>query len=380
MTTDTGAQVKSLSRSQILIRMNWAAGFAAAFAAISSTVLNRYGQALSLSEFAFGVLAALPFLTAFVQIPASYAVERYGHRKTVAITGLLIHRGMWLLIALVPWVVPHAWWRLGLLAGVGLTNTFAHLGTPAITSWAADLVPARLRGRYYAVRGQLVRIINVPVCLFLGWALDHATHRGMQILLLAISIMLAVAALLGMVDLLLCLKLPDHWHKPHAQGLPFWEILRQPLADRNFRFFLGYNGFITLATGYIGPFVWLYLTDVVKMSNMLAVFMTMVGTSAISLFGMRYWGRIVDRWGSRRVLLFAGVLIINGASAWAFVTPGTLWWGYLVVLLSSFAWPGMELASGNLLYSMSETGRGGERLGSAYIAPQQRRYRHQRHA
>jgi len=355
-------------RSQLLVRMNWAAGFAAAFAAITTTAINRYGQALHLTPFAFGVLAALPFLTAFAQIPASYLVERWGHRKGVAIAGILTHRALWLVIAAVPWIVPRAWWWLGLLAFTGMTYTFAHLGTPATTSWAADLVPARLRGRYYALRGQLVRIINVPVCLLLGWALDKATQGGAQMLLLVLSIVLALAALLGMVDSLLCLKLPDPWHRPRADGLPFWEVLRQPLRNRNFRFFLGYNGFITLATGFVSPFVWLYLTEVVKLSNATAIFMNMVGTSVISLLGMRLWGRLVDRWGYRRVLLTAGVLVINGASAWAFVTPHTLWWGYLVVLISSIAWPGMELAGGNLLYEMSETSRDGESLGSAYAA------------
>ena len=357
-----------MSRSEFLVRMNWAAGFAAAFAAITMTAINRYGQALELTPFAFGVLAALPFLTAFMQIPASYLVERWGHRKGVAIAGILTHRALWLAIAAVPWVVPRAWWWLGLLAFVGLTHTFAHLGTPATTSWAADLVPGRLRGRYYAVRGQLARLINVPICLALGWALDRATHGGAQALLLTLSIVLALAALLGMVDSLLCLKLPDPWHRPRPDGLPFWEVLRRPLRSRNFRFFLGYNGFITLATGFVSPFVWLYLTEVVKLTNATAIFMTMVGTSFVSLFGMRLWGTLVDRWGSRRVLLFAGVLIINGASVWAFVTPGTLWWGYLLVLISSLGWPGMELAGSNLLYSMSETGRTGENLGSAYAA------------
>jgi len=357
-----------LTLSQILVRMNIAAGFAAAFAAITMTALTRYGQALQLTPFAFGVLAALPFLTAFTQIPASYLVERYGHRKQVAIFGILTHRALWLSIAAVPWLVPHAWWWLGLLAFVGLTNTFAHLGTPATTSWAADLVPARLRGRYYAVRGQVVRIINVPISLLLGWALDRATQGGAQALLLTLSVILAIAALLGMVDSLLCLKLPDRWHRPRADGLPFREILRGPLADRNFRFFLGYNGFITLATGFVTPFVWLYLTEVVKLGNATAIFMTMVGTSVVSLFAMRTWGTLVDRWGCRRVLLVGGLLIINGASVWAFVTPATLWWGYLLVLISSLGWPGMELATSNLLYSMSESGRGGERLGSAYAA------------
>lgn len=365
MITERLDRLGGMSRGAMLARMNVAAGFAAAFGAITATVLTRYGQSLGLTPFHFGVLAALPYLTAVVQIPASYLVERYGHRKFIAIAGILTHRALWLLVAAVPWIVPHAWWWLGLLAGFGLTNAFAGLGTPATTSWAADLVPGRLRGRYYAFRGQLVRLINVPLCLGLGWLMDHYTGDG---LVHVLSLLLALAALLGMVDSLLCIKLPDRWHRPQADGLPFLHLLRAPLADRHFRAFLGYTGFLTLATGYVGPFVWLYLIDVVHTTNAQAVFMTTVCPSIVGLLSMRYWGPLVDRWGSRRVLLVGGLFIINGATAWALVTPETKWWGFLAVLISSFGWPAMELAAGNLLFTMSESGRDGARMGSAYAA------------
>lgn len=348
--------------------MNMAAGCAAAFSAITATALTRYGQTLGMSPFGFGILAALPFFTALAQIPASYAIERFGHRRLIAIFGIFGHRALWLLIAAVPWLVPHAWWWLGLLIFVGFSFTSAHFGTPASVSWAADLVPSRLRGRYYALRGQLVRVINVPLCLVLGWAMDHAQAHSLQTLQQVISLLLACAAVIGMMDGVLCLGLPDLWHQPRSTGLRFREILRQPLADPNFRCYLGYTAFMTFATGYVGPFIWLYLVDVVKESNTEAIFMTMVGTSLINLLGMRYWGRRVDRQGYRRVLLWAGVLIINGASTWALVTPTTKVWGYIFVLLSAFAWPGMELATGNLLYAMSETRRDGAHLGSAYAA------------
>jgi MFS family permease len=357
-----------LSLSQILIRMNVAAGFAAVFGVITATALARYGQTLGLSPFGFGVLAALPYVTALAQIPASFAVERFGGRKSVAIAGILTHRALWLAVAAVPWLVPRAWWWFGLLVCVGLSYTSAHIGAPATTSWAADLVPSRLRGRYYALRGQLVRIINVPLGLLLGWAMDRAQAAGFHTLLLVLSAMLAVAALSGMVDSLLCLKLPDRWHQPRAEGLRFRDILLGPLRNRNFLCFLGYTAFITLATGYIGPFVWLYLVDVVKTTNLEATFMTMVGTAVISLLGMRFWGRKVDDWGIRRVMLIAGVLIINGATTWALITPATKWTGYIAVLLSAFAWPAMELAAGNLLYSLSESRRDGANPGSAYVA------------
>jgi len=354
--------------SQILVRLNVAAGFAAVFTAITATVLTRFGQTMALPPFVFGLLAALPYATALAQIPASFAVERFGGRKRVAIFGIIIHRALWLAVAAVPWLFPRAWWWFGLILFVGLSYTSAHIGTPATTSWAADLVPARLRGRYYALRGQLVRVVNILLGLGIGWAMDRAQAAGFQTLLLVLSAMLAVAALAGMVDSLLCAKLPDRWHRPRADGLRLRDIFLVPLANRTFLCFLGYTAFITLATGYIGPFVWLFLIDVVKTTNLEATFMTMGGTALASLLGMRYWGRKVDEWGTRRTMLLAGVLIINGASTWVFITQETKWLGYSIVLFSSFAWPAMELAAGNLLYAFSESRKNDANPGTAYVA------------
>lgn len=353
----------------MLVRMNIAAGFAAAFSAIVGAVLTRYAQTLNTPPFGFGLIAAIPFLAALAQIPASYAVERFGGRKWVSVISLLIHRLLWLAVAAVPWVLPHAWWWLGLVVVIGLTNLSANIGTPGVTSWAADLVPARIRGRYYALRGQYVRIIMIASSLGLGWLMDRAQAHGTPVLLLTLSVLLALGALLGAVDLLLCFALPDRWHQPRGSALPFADIFRQPLADHNFRCFLGYSAFITFATGYIGPFVWLYLVDVVKESNSEAIFMTVVGTGLVSMLGMRFWGARVDRWGYKRVMLIAGLLVLNGASSWALVTPEHKWLGYCGVLVSALGWPAMELAGGNLLFSMAETGRnGGVRLGSAFAA------------
>ncbi len=359
---------RPLSLSQILVRMNIAAGFSAVFTAISMAVLTPYAKSLQLPLFGFGVLAAIPSLAMLAQIPASFMIERFGHRKMTAILGILIHRGLWLLIALVPWVVPRPWWWLGLLVGVGLTNFSANIGTPATVSWAADLVPSRLRGRYYGLRGQLMGLIAIPLGFAVGWMLDRAQADSFHTLLLVMSVLLGVAALFGMVDSLLCLKLPDRWHQPRAEGIRFRALFATALRDHNFRCFLGYSAFITLATGYIGPFVWLYLIDEVGCSNFEGIVMTMVGTGVISLLGMGYWGSKVDRWGIRRTMLIAGVLIINGATTWLCITPGTKILGYIPVLLSAFAWPAMNLAGSNLLFSLSETRKDGTHPGSAYPA------------
>jgi MFS family permease len=352
----------------MLSRLNVAAGFAAAYTAITSTALNRYGQTLQLSPFAFGLLAALPFATALAQIPASFLVERYGGRRKTALLGTLVHRAVWLVIAAVPWLVPRAWWWLGLLAFLAASHLAVHAATPAAIGWVADLVPARLRGRYFSLRGQIARVINVLLCLGVGWLMDYAAAQGADTLRLVISVMLAAAAVIGMLDPAVASTLPDPWHRPKEANFRLVDVIRRPLADRSFRALLGYTGFLNLATGFVGPFVWLYLVEFVGCTNTEAVFMTMVGSSILGFFGMRFWGPLVDRWGAKRTMLVAGLLVINGATTWLAVTPTTKWIGYPIAILSAFAWPAMELAGGNLLFAFTQTQKDDAHPGSAYAA------------
>jgi MFS family permease len=87
----------------------------------------------------------------------------------------------------------------------------------------------------------------------------------------------------------------------------------------------------------------------------------------VSLVSFRLWGRLIDRLGYRPSLLIAGLLIVPGAAGWIFVSRESWWLGYMVVMISVVAWPGVELANFNILLGMSESQQG-HRQGGAFIA------------
>jgi MFS family permease len=124
---------------------------------------------------------------------------------------------------------------------------------------------------------------------------------------------------------------------------------------------------MTFATGYIGQFVWLYLFNEVGMSNLRANIMLVSIPILLSACTYPAWGRIVDRFGSKPALLISGLLVINGATAWIFVTRDHWVFGYVCAMIATMAWPGMDLAGFNLLLRMTDTG-GKSRASSSIIA------------
>lgn len=331
---------------------------------VTGAVLTRFAQQLHMPAFGFGILAALPFAGALVQLPASYFIERYGYRKGFFITVGIIHRLLWALVALIPWVLPEpSWWKAMLLL-VGLSWAFGHMHAPIWVSWMADLVPARIRGRYFSRRSQVGQLVGMVVTVTIGYVLDHAQLLGM---LETLSLALLVAAVAGAIDFLFFLPVPAVRQPRPNPTASLATILQTPLRDRNFLRFLGFTSTLTFAVGFLGQFIWLHVFDVAGMSNIQANVMLVFVPLVVLVLFYPLWGKVVDRAGRKPVQLVAGLLIVPGAAAWIFVSRDQWLWGYLVVLIATAAWPGIEIANFNMMLAISDQHAGQGRR-SGYVA------------
>lgn len=332
----------------------------------TGAVFTRFAKQLHMPAFAFGVLAALPFAGALFQLPVSYFVTRYGHRKPLFITLGIIHRALWLPIALIPWILPAGWQWQGLLVLFCLSSISGQMVTPIWVSWIADLVPRRIRGRYFSRRSQIGQLTGTVVTLLMGFVLDHAEGLGLEVLLRVLCAAMGFGSIYGIIDFLFFLKVPDQQRvKPNPEA-NLVEMLRAPLLNPNFRRFLGYTMTLTFATGYVGQFTWLYFFDVAHMSNAQANAMLVLMPLVVLMVFGPIWGRVVDRFGRKSALLVAGVLVIPGALGWIFVTREHWVWGYLIAIVATAAWPGVEISNFNILLTMSEEAES-QGKGSGYV-------------
>ena len=356
----------SLRHSMRLVMVAWIFGSVWQYVT-TGAALTRYAQLMNLSNFGFGLLAALPYGASLLQLPTSYVAERFGHQKTLFIVSGAIHRFIWILIALIPWIAPDTSCSFWLLLLVCVSAGGAHVATPVWYSWMGDLVPRRIRGRYFSRRIQIGQFIGLLVTILIGLILDKAGAVSADAMRKTISIALACAGCFGVVDFLCFLPVnPPSRLMPNPKA-EFWQMVRQPLMDKNFRRFMGFTAMMTFATGYIGQFVWLYVFDVVGMSNTQANMLLVVMPLVITMSLLPLWGRIIDRFGRKPVLIICGLMVVNGAWGWIFVTRELWWPGYIPVVVATLAWPGLDLANFNILLGMSES-KSGQRYGTAYIA------------
>jgi len=159
-------------------------------------------------------------------------------------------------------------------------------------------------------------------------------------------------------------------HEPPRQvphSVDWLHGLRRPLHDRNFLRYVGLNFTFTLAVGFMGQYIWLYLFDIGQVKAWLANLFLVVMPRLVHMYSYSAWGKLIDRLGRRPILIVALALMTISPFGWFLVgqPDDTLRWiGYAIALIGIFAYPGFEIANFNIILSISGGREGGS---SAYV-------------
>lgn len=310
-----------------------------------------FGRMLGFNDFHFGLMAALPFIATFAQLPAAIIIERTGLRKYLFIYSATLGRALWLPIALIPLVLPipsaSAIWTMLVLLTV--SNFLMQLSAPAWWSWMGDLIPRRIRGRYFARRQRLCDAVRLPMVFLIAWWLDALTRgdlpgSGQPLLasdqpelLVGIIACFILAAVLGVVDILLFLRLrevvpttPDKPRQPAiridvprptrpslASNVAFAgryvasavrEVLIGPMSETGFRRYVMYAAMMTAAATVSGQFIWRNALENLGFDQVATDVVYLIIGPIMGIIMSKLTGTLIDRWG-RRPVLFGGTAL-----------------------------------------------------------------------
>jgi MFS family permease len=347
--------------------------------ATSGAPLTQFAQSLGASKFQFGLLAALPFISSLLSMPASLLIDRTGKRKKIFLFGLYEQRLSWFVIALVPLLLvrlfgmeaarPHAMAAFLLL--VFLMHCGQAVGGPAWVSWMADLVPDRARGRYFGRRRSWGIVTAIPTALLVGWILDSLLPGGAAAdplrTLICCAMLFMCAAVCGAMDIALHHPIPEIPSRPN-RDVSVLAGFSQPLRDPQFLWFAGFVASLTFAVSFMGQFVTLYVIDKLNVTNTGTQLMLIVAPSLAQLLVLSGWGHACDRMGKKPVMAIASLGLVPVGLAWCFMNDGAIWLGYLLSGLGAALWAGVEVANLNVVLEMagSDDAKGGSR--ASYVA------------
>ncbi|MEX2126457.1 MAG: MFS transporter [Woeseia sp.] len=314
---------------------------------IGETYFSAFALFLKATTPQIGLLASLPpLLASFVQLLSAWLGRLTGQRKAIILAGAALQALSWLPIMTLPVLFPEHAVPL-MIACVVLYQCGAHLVTPQWTSLMGDIVPARRRGRFFALRTRLVTAITFTSLLAGGFVLHRFSREGNT--LSGFIVLFSIAACARLVSLYQLSRMHDPGGQVAALEVPFdrtwWQRLRQSNVVRFSIFFALTQFSVSIAS----PFFTVYMLRDLKFTYL--AFTVNTATAIFAQFlTLAQWGRISDVFGNRRILAATGILIPLMPLLWVF--SSNFWYLILVQAVSGFAWAGFSLSASNFVYDL----------------------------
>ncbi|WP_242340598.1 MULTISPECIES: MFS transporter [Anaeromyxobacter] len=337
-----GRATGSKSRVRSSLRASSVEGaFAELVAATAGpTVLTAWALHLGATPLEVGLIAALPQLAQVVQLPAAWTTATFGRRR-VAVSAVTLSRQALLPLAALPFLplsAPAA--RALLLVVAALSAALAVVGNNAWVAWMGELVPERLRGRYFGRRTALCTAGGTVAGLGVARLLD-AVGTGRAAPLALAGLALASSAFGAVTTALM-----KRQHEPPAPSPspPSLGDALRPLRDRDARAVLVYQVAWNASVGLAGGYFTLYLLHDLRAGFMLVAAHAAIG--AVTRFVTApLWGRVLDRAGARPVLAACSFAAAGLPLLWLASSPDRLWPIALDAAIGGAAWGGHALAT-----------------------------------
>ena len=308
----------------------------------SGSVIVGYLFALGATPTHIGLVASVPFLAQIASPFAAVLAERFGRRRLLAATLSAIGKVVWVLAAGLPRLgLPDALEPTVLVALVLLGSVFQAATGTLWAAWMGDVVPDKLRGRYFGLRTGIVGVVGMVANLGAGAFLDRVGAP------LSFQVVLLAAAVMGAIGIALYFF---HYDPPaQVTRTRSREVFLSPLRDANFRRFLQFGIYWQFVVLVGAPFVIPYFLEQLRMSFTQVAIWTALAAST-GLMTTILWGRVADRVGNKPVLavgtFLAGLLL---PSTWILAgLTGHQWLIYVSAVFDAMAWGAIGPAVFNL--------------------------------
>jgi MFS family permease len=205
----------------------------------------------------------------------------------------------------------------------------------------ADIVSVKIRGRYFGLRNLLLGICGVFATLIAGFLV---VPYGFHVIFL-FSMAFATMSIVFFMRI----KEPPmkrQFHYKYTFSFNPGKWYRSMKLNRNLVVFTSYLFFMNFAMDMAAPFYVVYMLKNLNIGyEWFAV--AIVAGILVKAFMNKYWGRLIDKFGSRRILIVCGLLTCFIPFGW--MLASNLWQVILVKIYDGLVFSGFELVIFNYL-------------------------------
>jgi len=333
--------------------------FASMTVGFGETNITPFALALNASNFQVGLLSSLAgVLAPLSRIFGSKLLEKF-RRKRVIITAVSLQALMWIPILSLGILFWKGFFQNNLIIFLILFySLYAILGAIAGPSWFSlmgDLVPEKVRGRYFSKRNKITGTVALLATLVAAFFLDYFKTKGLA--LIAFSILFFLACIFRLISAGLFskhyepqLKLKDGYY------FSIFSFIKK-MPYNNFGRFVLFMGFFNFVVMIGSPFFTVYMLRDLGFSYTTLMFVN-ISASFFSLLALPVWGKLSDRYGNKEMLKVSCTLIPLLCFLWV-LSPSPIYLILVPQLISGIGWAGFNLSASNFIYdSVSPERRG----------------------
>jgi len=328
------------------------------FTVIMNFPLTMLLDSVGASGLLIGMVGMGIQLAIIVQIPATLFAERLAERKRIWGIITIAQRPLAIIPALLPFLLAS---RSALIpwvifAVVVLSMAMMHSVSPLWFSWMADLVPEKIRGRFWSVRQSFLMAANLVSVALAGWILDLFPDPGSADgSYLGFLILFSIAAVAGTIDIIIHLWVPEPKMPAPTAVQPVQQRILAPLLDSDFRWlslaFAAWAFSLALAGQYGSLYLKRFYDVQYSHLSYLSISASLGGIVACAL-----WGYVMDRTGARA---FGVLMIVFGplfCGAWFLLETDLPQWLQVIVDMTALPQPVLILIVSSLFAGALYTG------------------------
>jgi MFS family permease len=311
----------------------------------SGAFLVAFALLMGASNTVVGLLAAISPITQLFQVPAIYVVDRAASRKTLVVLSSFLSRISWLVVAIIPWLVPSDQRVDVLLICLFLYFGLGTLSSCGFNPWIRDFVPEKIMGRYFGKRMAIGTAAASVLALLAGVGIELGKWY-VPSEFVPYSVLFLLGGSIGLSGVYFLSQVPEpKVTKPRPEGM--FESLGQPLRDHNFRRLLIFLGVLFFAINLSGPFYAVYMIKRLDMSMALVIGLAVL-SQMMSVISFRFWGKAADNFTNKSALIVSGYIYIVSVLIWPFLLISDNYFFMIPVLVIVHMLTGISAAGVNL--------------------------------
>lgn len=331
-------------------------------ASVGGMFLIGYALRLGATDVQIGLMSTVPMLLVWVQLFAAAMVERGISRRLLTVVGALGNVLGWVVILLIPYLLRHsapAVKIFALITIITVVTIFAYVQGNARGSWVGDLIPASYRGTFFGRLTMYGGIIGTAFALAEGRFLDalkHAARSDTDVT--AFSWLFGFGILIGLVNAFLFMPQADvPLPQKAASSGSFMGYVKDFFTNAAFITVMVY-ALLWSMQAIAGPFYATYMLRDLQMP-FLGVGFTNAMVTVTMLLSSPFWGRMVDRYGCRPILVLCTAALAPFPLLWLPIAPGPehAKLVYFIIapinLLGGFLIAGISVALSTLVYKVT---------------------------